>query len=239
MALLLLFASSMGMSCEKETMEPTTKPGTITGKVTDASGKPLQGVKVTAEHTLWHSTYVLAETDQNGQYKIVLPDQPAGTWTVKAQWRKAAYGQKYVFDLDGLTTPVASTEAAVRNFTWKLSGPKAAGNTFYGAHLDLYAFGVDVPLNEIKLVLTPVESVLIDGSPATAIERVVEEVAGTYMVKDIPIGRYFVQALYPGKTFLLDNRHQEDAAETTKPVVFGKNGLLAETEYNIEFWISE
>jgi hypothetical protein len=37
----------------------------------------------------------------------------------------------------------------------------------------------------------------------------------------------------------LDNRHQEDAAETTKPVVFGKNGLLAETEYNIEFWISE
>ena len=238
-ALLLLLVASVGVSCEKETIEPTTQTGTVSGKVTDAAGKPMAGVKVTAEHTVWHSTYAIAETNQNGHYKIVLPDHPAGNWTVKSQCSKVAYDQTYVFDLDGNTAPVAATGEAVRNFTWKLSGPKNTGNGFYGAHVDLYAFGVEVPLEEIKLVFTPVESTLIDGSLANTIERKVEDIAGTYRVKDIPIGKYSVKAVYAGKTFLLDNRHKDDSPEVTQTVVFGKYGFLAETEYNIEFWISQ
>jgi hypothetical protein len=60
------------------------------------------------------------------------------------------------------------------------------------------------------------------------------------MVKDIPIGKYSVKAIYPGKTLLLENRHMDnDDAAIDKQVVFGKNGNLGETEYNIEFWVSE
>jgi hypothetical protein len=37
----------------------------------------------------------------------------------------------------------------------------------------------------------------------------------------------------------LDNRHEDDIPEAEKTVVFGKNGNLAETEYNIEFFVTE
>jgi hypothetical protein len=60
------------------------------------------------------------------------------------------------------------------------------------------------------------------------------------MAKDIPIGKYTVKVASPGKTLLLSNRHNDnDRRQVNKEVVFGKNGSLAETEYNIEFWMSE
>ena len=80
---------------------------------------------------------------------------------------------------------------------------------------------------------------LIDESPAVTIERSIEEVAGTFMVKDIPIGKYSVKALYPGKTLLLDYRNNNGTPEICETVVFGKYGYLAATDYNIGFWISE
>jgi hypothetical protein len=45
--------------------------------------------------------------------------------------------------------------------------------------------------------------------------------------------------VYAGKTLLLDNRHDSGDPAITKEVVFGKKGNLGETEYNIEFWVSE
>ena len=116
---------------------------------------------------------------------------------------------------------------------------KTGSDTYYGAHVDLYQFGTDAEMNKIKLILTPVENTLIDGSPAQAIERTVEDVAGTFMVKDVPIGKYNVKAVYAGKTLLLDNRHSSGDPAITKDVVLQKNGNLGETEYNIEFWVSE
>jgi hypothetical protein len=80
---------------------------------------------------------------------------------------------------------------------------------------------------------------LIDGSPATAFERNVENVAGTFMVKDIPIGKYTVKAVYPGKTLFLKSKRNPDVEAINKTVVFGKYGYLADTEYNIEFMVSE
>jgi hypothetical protein len=60
------------------------------------------------------------------------------------------------------------------------------------------------------------------------------------MVTDIPIGKYSVKAVYPGKTLLPENRHDYNNGPTVeKEVVFGKNGNRGETEYNIEFWVSE
>ena len=199
-----------------------------------------QNAKVTLEHTVWYDNYVFAVTDNNGQYATQLPDKPEGTWTAKAQLERTAYGQTYKFDLDPASTdPVDKSKPFVRNFTWKLSGKKMGSDSYYGAHVDLYQFGTDAEMDKIKLILTPVENTLIDGSPAQAIERTVEDVAGTFMVKDVPIGKYNVKAVYAGKTLLLDNRHSSGNPAITKDVVFGKNGNLGETEYNIEFWVSE
>jgi hypothetical protein len=96
-------------------------------------------------------------------------------------------------------------------------------------------------MTKIKLLLTPYpgETTLIDGTVATPFERPVEDVSGTFMAKDIPIGKYKLKALYNGKTVLLNNRHLDDNNEETKTVIFGKNGYSGETEYNIEFYVTE
>ena len=59
------------------------------------------------------------------------------------------------------------------------------------------------------------------------------------MAKDVPIGEYMVKAIYNGKKLLLNNRHLDDGNDENKTVVFGKNGYLGETEYNIEFYVTE
>jgi hypothetical protein len=106
--------------------------------------------------------------------------------------------------------------------------------------VDLYAFGTDVQPDQVKIVFTPLEPTLIDGSTAVSFEKRVEDVAGTFMAKDIPIGKYSIKAIYPGKTLLLKNRHSDNGeAAESQEVVFGKNSSMAETEYNIEFWLSE
>jgi len=238
----LIFLLSLA-ACKKESGSSPSpggpSAGAVTGKVTNAEGNPLSGIKVTLEHTVWADSYVFATTDNTGHYKAELPAEPAGSWTAKAQLEKPAYGKQYKFDLTvDHTDAFTRDQATVRNFTWQLSGPRPAGG-FYGAHVDIYQFGTDVDPGQVKLVFTPVESTLIDGTPATALERQVHDVAGTFMVTDIPIGKYTVKAVYPGKTLLLDNRHEDDTPAVSQTVVFGKYGYLGETEYNIEFWLSE
>jgi hypothetical protein len=238
----LFFFSSM-TSCVKDNVSPedsTSKTGIVTGKVTDTMGKPLVGIKIVVEHTLWHATYMFGETDNNGNYSIKLPEQPAGMWTASAKINKSAYGIDYLCDLEGNKAAFTQSETVVRNFTWKISGKRPDSDFYYGAHLDLYnLLGTDAPLDKIKILFTPLEPTLIDGSPATAFERTVEKVIGTYMVKDIPIGKYSVKAVYPGKTLLLKRKRVADVEEINKEVVFGKDGFLADTEYNIEFMVSE
>ena len=230
-------------ACKKDSGTTTSvngpSAGTVTGKVTDSKGNPLSGIKVTLEHTVWADSYVFATTDNSGHYKAVLPGEPAGSWTAKAQLEKSAYGKQYKFDLvTDKTDPFTRDQATVRNFTWQLSGQRQDGGN-YGAHVDIYQFGTDVDPSQVKLIFTPVENILIDGTPAMTFERQVHDVAGTFMVTDVPIGKYTVKAVYPGKTMLLDNRHDEDEPAVSKTVIFGKYGYLGETEYNIEFWLSE
>lgn len=233
------------IACEKESVisqQTEGEPGFVTGKVTDAKGNAMADVKVVIEHTVWFGTYVYATTDNRGFYKASLPASPAGSWTAKAEIERTAYGQSYSFDLlpDNINA-FNRNGSSIRNFTWNLTGQQPSTGLSYGAHADLYQFGTDVPVEKVKLIFTPFarENKLIDGSTAVTIERPVEDFAGTFMARNIPIGKYTVKAFYPGKRLLLDNRHDNGEPAVEKTVVFGKNGYLAKTEYNIEFWLSE
>ncbi len=246
-AAFVLFSINALTSCKKEIASAQQQAfnessaqaiGTVSGKATDWQGMPLVGAPITIEHTVWSGTYLLGKTNSKGKYNIKIPSTPAGSWTAKAQFIKHAYGQDYKFDLAGDATPFTISDAAVRNFKWKLSGKKPDG-FYYGAHVDLYMWGTDADMTKIKIDFTPLDSVLIDGSPAVSFERSVEDVAGTFMVKDVPIGRYSIKAKYPGKKLLLENRHDSKGAKVNQTVVFGKYGFLGETEYNIEFWVEE
>lgn len=239
--LLALLASLTLYACSKRA-DSTTTPGAVSGvsgKIITIDGRPLAAVDVTLEHTVWQNSYVKTTTSNTGEYNASLPAQPEGSWTAKAQIQRSAYGKTYTFDLHPSADDAFKRgQSVVRNFTWKLSGARPAGG-FYGAHIDLYAWGTDADMNKIKLVLTPLDAALIDGSQAAVLERTVEDVAGTFMAKDIPVGRYSVKAVYAGKTLLLKNRHVAGTPAIAQEVVFGKNGYLASTEYNIEFWVSE
>jgi hypothetical protein len=228
-------------ACSKtndSTGTPAVKAG-VSGKVVTVDGRPLSGASVTLEHTVWYNSYVRATAGSGGEYSATLPATPEGSWTAKAQVQRSAYGQSYTFDLHpSETTAFNRNHPVVRNFTLRLSGERPAGG-HYGAHIDVYAWGTDAEMDKVKLVLTPLDPTLADGSPAAPLERTVEDVAGTFMAKDIPIGRYSVKAVYAGKILLLKNRHKEGTPAQTQEVVFGKAGYLAETEYNIEFWLSE
>ncbi len=245
--LLAIICSTIVTSCEKDHTLPDTpvqgtKNGLVTGMITDANNLPVKDAFITIEHTVWYNSYLLTTSNTEGKYEVSLPNEPAGDWTAKAQFRKTAYGQTYKFDLDPDNIGAFSkATGAVRNFRWKLSGLRPGGTGYYGAHVDLYPFGVNIDMTKIKLQFNPYpgESNLIDGTVATAFERQVENIAGTFMAKDIPIGKYTVKALYPGKTLLLNNRHLNDNNEETKTVIFCKNGYLGETEYNIEFYVTE
>ncbi|HTN07495.1 hypothetical protein [Agriterribacter sp.] len=59
------------------------------------------------------------------------------------------------------------------------------------------------------------------------------------MVKDVPIGKYTIKAVYAGEKLLLNNRRSDDNNEESKTVIFGKYGYLGETEYNTEFYITK
>ena len=231
-----------GAACKKDDVSPqanTSQQGTVTGKIVDARGNPLSNAKVIAEHTVWFGTTLETVSNSSGLYKISIPSNPAGSWTAKAQLQFTAWGQNYKADLHpASSTAFSITEAAVRNFSWKLNGVKPDGGN-YGAHVDFYAAGLSVDLTDITIRLTPVDPLLADGSLASVIERKPEDITGTFMIKDVPLGKYKAEAFFPGKTILLRNRDNNDPAALSQTVVFGKNGFLAETEYNIEFWVSE
>lgn len=221
---------------------PGMKKGIVSGVVTDAKNLPVKDAGITIEHTVWYNSYLFASSDHDGKYQVSLPDDPAGDWTAKAQILKNAYGQTYKFDLEpDKTGAFNKASGAVRNFKWRLSGQRPGGSGYYGAHVDLYPFGTDVDMTKVKLLFTPFpgETSLIDGTTAASFERPVEEVAGTFMAKDVPIGKYTVKIVYTGKKLLLNNRYTDDIDEESKTVVFGKYGYLGETEYNIAFYITE
>lgn len=245
--LIIHLAGAIALSaCAKDTPDEdnpskATK-GIITGRVADAQNKPLKDAKVTVEHTVWYNNYLFGTSDNDGKFQVSIPNEPAGDWTAKAQLTRTAYGQVYTFDLKpDKTDAFRKEDGAVRNFKWLLSGERPGHTGYYGAHVDLYQFATDIDMAKLKIVFSPYpgEPQLIDGTTAVAFESPITEVAGTYMVRDVPVGKYTIKASYPGKKILLNNRHEDDANEESKTVVFGKYGFLGETEYNIEFYITE
>lgn len=228
---------------DKDAAEPQdVKKGKVNGVVTDSKNLPIKDATIAIEHTVWYNSYLFATSDTEGKYQVSLPNDPAGDWTAGAQLTKSAYGQTYKFDLQpDKSDAFNKASGAVRNFKWILSGQRPGGSSYYGAHVDLYQFGVDVDMKRVKLLFTPFpgETSLIDGTTAAAFERQVEDVAGASMIKDVPIGKYTIKAVYAGKNLLLNNRHIDDNNEESKTVVFGKYGYLGETEYNIEFYVTE
>jgi hypothetical protein len=201
---LLLFLSAQLISCTEpsgpepsglETENPGPQNRMVTGKVTDATGRPLANAEVVANNTQFYNNKV-AKTDANGRYRIELEN---GSWYMRASVKVPYAGQPSQFDLlPDNPGAFAGSEGAVCNFKWQLSGPRTGefgdgGN--YGGSVAVFRGGNDwgFDLAEVELTMTPI--VLADGTKGEVVRKSLTGIeGGDDGIADIPIGRYRVTA---------------------------------------------
>ncbi len=198
---LTLLAGWLATACTTTTTEPDTNPspgslqkGYATGKATDTAGKPLANVEIVANNTQFYNSNILGRTDKDGQYRLQLSP---GSWYVRGTVSVQYDNRTYVLDLHPETDGAfASTEGAVRNLRWKLTGAKPTefGATgYYGGLLEVYAdnfFDTD----QLELTLEPVMP-LIDGSTGQKLLRRLQG-GSIGQTNDVPLGRYRITARY-------------------------------------------
>jgi hypothetical protein len=163
----------------------------VTGTVVDAAGRPLAGVEVYADNTLYYNLNVIGYTDAQGRYKLDVRE-PIGTWRVGAHLRREYNGRTYQLALHPDTARAfPGVDGAVRNFSWRLIGRTPEGGS-YGVATYVYhgwAPGQFVSQSDVEVTFTPVGP-LVDGSTG---QVGVVRLQGNY-VSNIPLGRYRVTA---------------------------------------------
>ena len=170
--------------------------GFVKGKVTDAAGNPLAGVKIIVDHSIFYNSNLTATTDASGNYRLKVP---TGSWYAFAILKKTYNGKNYEFYLEPDSYDGFGGEGATRDFVWKLTGekhePLAAG--FFGGTITIdKAIGAEIiEAGDIEFTLKPVGA-LVDGSKG---ETLTLRAGDGYKLEDVPIGRYDVSASYRGR----------------------------------------
>ena len=181
------------------TVAPPAAPtaNRVRGRVTDTQGRPLAGVRIIVDNTLYFNTSVSTQTDGDGAYSVQVP---AGSWRVLAKLTRGYNGRSYTFDLHpDDASSFAGGAGAVRNFQWRLTGdaPEYMGRAFYGGSVDLLLDpnGDFYDIENVEFTFTP-DGPLVDGSAG----RVIVARSGAARtpsfskILDVPIGRYRVTA---------------------------------------------
>lgn len=191
------------------------EPYVVKGHVTDAHGSPMVGVQVGADNTLLYDSNAIVVTDAAGAYRIDLSSMET-TWRLWGRHNVAFDGQQFRFDLAVDESPFASSEGAIRDLTWRLSGPYAKdADLSYGGtgwvYEDLDSYALD-DMSLVTLSMVPAGS-LVDGSPGVPLTFRLEP-SGAF--QDVPIGRYVITATYDGQKLLVRPRNDGEYAESAE-----------------------
>src|SRR5689334_18090695 len=84
----LFFCSFCGKKDSNVIPDPPGKPNTVSGKITDARGKPVAGARIRAENPTGDNIHINATTDQEGKYSMQLTS--IGGWKVYA-WKEVEF----------------------------------------------------------------------------------------------------------------------------------------------------
>ncbi|GAO42656.1 carboxypeptidase-like regulatory domain-containing protein [Flavihumibacter petaseus] len=225
--------------CEKDEEKPSDaeEKGFVKGQVYDTKGNPLSQVEIVIDNTYLPNSYIQSVTDDQGKYSVSLS---FGAWMAYAILHKTYNNKEYDLYLDSDTPEGFTQEGGVRNFHWKLSGARKAPLTgnYGGTILLTRAVGSSLFDSEnIEYTLTP-DGPLIDGSQGAVI--VIHEVANTYKLPDIPIGRYTITAVYkaPGggsEPVMLKNRYAGGAFSSGITVNFEPSSEDGNNMASIEY----
>lgn len=209
--IILLLACSKSNKSENNEEEK----GYVTGTVTDTQGKPLAGAALVIDNTLIYNSNLLTTSNSEGKYKVKLSG--AFTWLATASFEKTYNGKKYTFKLHPESNEAFTSDGAVRNFSWKLSGQRPeSGSAFYGAYIQLQSpIGSPILAEDVDFTLTP-SGPLADGSTGAAISKRggAPRTDAYFKLVDIPLGRYIVTARYQGQDLQLKNLMTNERSKT-------------------------
>ncbi|WP_127130644.1 carboxypeptidase-like regulatory domain-containing protein [Pseudoflavitalea rhizosphaerae] len=191
--------------------------GYVTGAITDTQGKPIAGAEVVIDNTMIYNSNLLANSDAAGKYKVKLNGH--FTWSASATFSKNYNGKNYKFHLQPDNNDGFTSDGAVRNFSWKLTGQRPESNTsFYGSWIQLQSeIGSDILAENVDFILTP-DGPLVDGSTGQTITKRggAPQTYSYFKLMDIPLGRYKVKARYQGNYLTLKNLiNNESGTEIT------------------------
>lgn len=205
------------LACSNKETDDGPEKGYATGTVTDTQGKPIAGAEVVIDNTMIYNSNLLTNSDAQGKYKVKLNGN--FTWAATATFKKNYNGKNYEFHLASDNDNGFTSEGAVRNFSWKLTGQRPeSSSSFYGSWIQLQSsFGSTIPAEDVDFMLSP-DGPLVDGSTGQAITKRggAPQTYSYYKLMDIPLGRYKVKAKYQGQFLKLKNlMNNESGTEIT------------------------
>lgn len=208
------------------------------GRVTTRDGRPLSGIEVGADNTFSYGSYLYGVSDQDGYYRIDLSDAPNTTWKMFGSIEVPYEGQTYREDLWVDATAFSTEQGAIRNFEWRLDGPRPGFDDYYYGgtaylHEGYYEYDWETDpeptsiedMDWVEVTFEPTAP-LIDGSQGQTIVR-----QDGYEATNIPIGKYRVSARYlpPGGqpvNLLIRHTFSEDQHQASVELVFDSNGEM-------------
>lgn len=190
------------LACKKDQSGEIDKPSAdmVKGKVMTADGRPVAGARIVVSSVIWYNENTVATTGADGTYSRKLAGLGSDAFYTYASIQKDYNGKRYTMDLHPESTDdFFPADGAVRNFTWKLTGPQVGRSTgIYGGQVTVASEpGAFYDYTNVTLTMVP-QGALIDGSTGSTLTI---KVPNSQKI-EVPIGRYLVSAVYspPGQT---------------------------------------
>jgi len=176
----------------------TAESGMVKGAAVDLHNRPLAGAKINVCSTAFYDSCVNGTTGADGSYSLRLTSN--NVWDATGSIIKSYSGATYCLPL-AVDNPdsFSSTDATIRNFSWKLSGVvpgQSADNypgSYFGATLNT-VFDFSLNRNQVRVSFVP-NGPLIDGSTGNAFAAIAGNWASN-AIGNIPLGSYTVAAEY-------------------------------------------
>ena len=177
---------------------PAAESGKVKGVAVDTQNRPLSGAKIDVCSSVFYESCVSGSTGSDGSYSVSLT--PTNVWRADGSITRNYDGKAFCLPLAiDNDNSFASSDATIRNFSWKLSGlipgqnANGYASSYFGATLNV-VFDFSLDQHRVRLHFAP-NGPLVDGSTGTAFTAIAGDWASN-AIGNIPVGVYTVTADY-------------------------------------------